>query len=79
MIARVSMLLKSRASLTCFRGCFLPGRPKDLSARRYLHSPCLVTLPPALNFILGFGLFRSLVATGTELEVSKVGRGRERP
>jgi len=30
--ARVSMLLKSRASLTCFRACFLPGRAKDLSA-----------------------------------------------
>ena len=32
MTARVSMLLKSRASLTCFRSCFLPGRAKDLSA-----------------------------------------------
>jgi len=31
MIARASMLLKSRASLTCFRACFLPGRAKDLS------------------------------------------------
>ena len=30
--ARVSMLLKSRASLTCFQACFLPGRAKDLSA-----------------------------------------------
>ena len=30
--SRVSMLLKSRASLTCFRACFLPGRAKDLSA-----------------------------------------------
>ena len=29
------MLLKSRASLTCFRTCFLPGRAKDLSAPRY--------------------------------------------
>ena len=28
MAARVSMLLKSRASLTCFRACFLPGRAK---------------------------------------------------
>ena len=37
-IARVSMLLKSRASLTCFRACFLPGRAKDLSAPRYLAS-----------------------------------------
>ena len=34
--ARVSMLLKSRASLTCFRACFLPGRAKDLSTPRYL-------------------------------------------
>jgi len=32
---RVSMLLKSRASATCFRACFLPGRAKDLSAPRY--------------------------------------------
>ena len=32
MTARVSMLLKSRAYLTCFRACFLPGRAKDLSA-----------------------------------------------
>jgi len=36
MTARVSMLLKSRASLTCFRACFLPGRAKDLSAPRYV-------------------------------------------
>jgi len=34
MTARVSMLLKSRASLTCFRACFFPGRAKDLSAPR---------------------------------------------
>jgi len=34
MTTRVSMLLKSRASLTCFRACFLPGRAKDLSASR---------------------------------------------
>jgi len=36
MIARVSMLLKPRASLTCFRASFLPGRAKDLSAPRYI-------------------------------------------
>ena len=36
MTARVSMLLKSRSSLTCFRACFLPGLAKDLSAPRYL-------------------------------------------
>jgi len=35
MAARVSMLLKSRSSLTCFRACILPGRAKDLSAPRY--------------------------------------------
>ena len=35
MTARVSMLLKSRASLTCFRACFLHGRAKDLSAPQY--------------------------------------------
>ena len=40
MTARVSMLLKSRASLTCFRACFLPGRAKDLSAPRYVYQ-CL--------------------------------------
>ena len=34
--ARVSMLLKSRSSLTCFRACFLPGRAKDLSASWYV-------------------------------------------
>jgi len=34
MTAHVSMLLKSRVSLICFRACFLPGRAKDLSARR---------------------------------------------
>ena len=32
--ARVSMLLKSRVSSTCFRVCFLNGRAKDLSAPR---------------------------------------------
>jgi len=31
MTARVSMLLKSCASLACFQACFLPGRAKDLS------------------------------------------------
>jgi len=35
MTAHVSILLKSGASLTCFRACFLPGRAKDLSAPRY--------------------------------------------
>jgi len=35
MTARVSMLLKSHASLTCFRACFLPGRAMALSAPQY--------------------------------------------
>ena len=35
MRVRVSILLKSRASLKCFRVYFLPGRVKDLSASRY--------------------------------------------
>ena len=38
MTARVSMLLKSLASLTCFRASFRPGRAKDLSAPRYLNN-----------------------------------------
>ena len=36
MTARVSMLLKLRASLTCFRACFRPGWAKDLSAPQYI-------------------------------------------
>ena len=36
MTARVSILLKSRASLVCFLACFLPGRAKDLPAPRYV-------------------------------------------
>jgi len=42
--ARVSMLLKSRASLTCFRAYFLPGRAKELSAPR-LHCDVSSLLP----------------------------------
>jgi len=38
MTARVSMLLKSRASLICFRACFLPGWAKDLPAPQYCHN-----------------------------------------
>ena len=36
MTARVSMLLKSRASLACFGACFPPDRAKDLSAPLYI-------------------------------------------
>ena len=39
MTARVWMLLKSCAFLTCFRACFLPGRDKDLSAPRINTDP----------------------------------------
>ena len=42
MIARVSMLLKSRAFLTRFRACFLRGQAKDLSAPRYIHFSTLI-------------------------------------
>jgi len=50
MTARVSRLLKSRASLTCLRACFLPGRVKDLSATPYSTS---ITYPfLALHFSL---------------------------
>ena len=42
MTARVSMLLKSRASLTCFRVYFLPGRAKDLSS---VYVKCFQLLP----------------------------------
>jgi len=47
MTAHRSMLLKSRASLTCFRACFLPGRAKDLSAPGYFENCwlCCNTLP----------------------------------
>ena len=31
MTVHISMLLESRASLICFRACFLPGWVKDLS------------------------------------------------
>ena len=36
MTARISILLKLRASLTCFRACCLPGRAKDLSLPQYI-------------------------------------------
>jgi len=38
MTARVSILFKSRASLTYFRACFHPGRVKDISAPQYIIS-----------------------------------------
>jgi len=46
MAARVSLLLKSRPSLTCFWDCFLPGRAKDLSAPWVCD---LLTLAPSVS------------------------------
>ena len=43
MTTRVSMLLKSRASMTCFRACFLLGRAKDLLAPRVCMYMCVYT------------------------------------
>ena len=39
MTARVSMLLKSRASLIRFPACFLPGRARAFSAPQYIQPP----------------------------------------
>jgi len=47
MATRVSMLLKSRASLTCFRACLLPG----LGLRTYQH-PGTVDSP--VHFVIVF-------------------------
>ena len=44
---RVSMLLKSRAFLTCFRVCFLPGLAKDLSAPRQCVLPVFLPVNKA--------------------------------
>ena len=52
-----SMLLKSRASLTCFRACFLPGRAKDLSAPPY---NAMYTSGVLLHFLDIFWLVPSL-------------------
>jgi len=43
--AHVSVLLKSRTSLTCFRACFLPGQAKDLSSPQYLYFISFVWCP----------------------------------
>jgi len=58
MTARLSMLLKSRASLTCFRTCFLPVQAKDLSA------PVLIyNLQPLLwHWTTDFFLFVVVIA-----------------
>jgi len=64
MTACVSILLKSRAPLTCLRACFLPGRAKDLSAPRYIperNHVCTVYSVTAvlyLQFVFHVMLFR---------------------
>jgi len=49
--SRVSMLLKSRASLTCFRACFLPGRAKDLSAPRNIYESFLYVHISSMRYV----------------------------
>jgi hypothetical protein len=49
MTPRVSMSLKSRASLACFRASFLPDRTKDLSAPRLATAVLEVMLPKYLS------------------------------
>jgi len=57
MTACVSMLLKFRASLTCSRACFHPGRAKDISApgSYEFYLPILIAtshVPPYPKYIL---------------------------
>ena len=55
MTARVSVLLKWRASLTCYRACIFPSGAKDLSAHRCdfasncLNSMYMASLTPSLH------------------------------
>ena len=56
--ASVSMLLKSRAFLTRFRACFLPGRAKDLSARWYCYLQPVA--PPELFCCLLHSLYSAI-------------------
>jgi len=49
MTAHVSMLLKSRASLTGVWASFLPGRAKDLSAPRYSITDFWVLILPGVT------------------------------
>ena len=57
MTARFSMLLRSRASLTCFRACFLAGRAKDLSAPRYIL--CVLFCHTSLSVIQKYSLLHN--------------------
>jgi len=73
MKARVSMLLKSRASLTCFWACFLPGRAKDLSAPRYLERKVRLSLPTLNPQEVGIQLAR-LGLPGADKSLARPGR-----
>ena len=69
MTARVSMLSKSRASLTCFRACFLPGRAKDLSVPRYII--CLLCIPVYESYKMLFNLMMMMMMMMTCYNSSK--------
>ena len=69
MTALVSMLLKSRASLTCFRACFLPGPAKDLSAPRYVK--CLLFIHVHVSYKMLFNLMMMMMMMSTCYNRSK--------
>jgi len=78
MTARVSMLLKSRTSLTCFRACFLLGRAKDLPAPRYSYVDLLCCLIQSPEWVCIYTYRkrkgRSLKLTTHNLRVSRLRR-----
>ena len=65
MTARVSMLLKSHASLTCFRAFPLPDRAKDLSARRKSHSTLQENISKPSTGIIPSIIEDSVLKSGT--------------
>jgi len=69
MTARVSILLNSLTSLTCFRACFLPGRAKDLSAPRYGKVTC--SGKPHKQHALLFSYMKTFVQHWT-LKIAKI-------
>ena len=83
MTTRVSMLLKSRTSLTPFRACFLPGRAKDLSAPRYKSPQQLSNLE--ISFLMLYIIEKNEVSRACSTYAGEVyagfwwGNQRERP
>ena len=83
MTARVSMLLKSRASLTCFRACFLPGRalistPVDVSYCRCqshnLYNSFTLLAPIRFLLRLGWGFgCANLIQVGVMMMMIRLG------